>query len=140
MGISRRVRGPAAHRAAGREPPLASRGMQNSQRVLLAKPRTAAAHEEEVVRGDARGAHGNGARAVKASRIYLFRKKKKRFYSHLSGNGKMGWGNHASKRGWMPTSTSQPPLLKWFSEQLNATMRHLGTELVAFTLGSHLFY
>ena len=42
-----------------------------------AKPSTAAAHEEEVVRGDARGAHGNGARAVKASRIYLFRKKKK---------------------------------------------------------------
>ena len=38
---SRRVRGPAAHRAAGGEPPLASRGMQNSQRVLLAKPRTA---------------------------------------------------------------------------------------------------
>ena len=38
---SRRVRGPVAHRAAGGEPPLASRGMQNSQRVLLAKPRTA---------------------------------------------------------------------------------------------------
>ena len=38
---SRRVRGPTAHRAAGGEPPLASRGMQNSQRVLLAKPRTA---------------------------------------------------------------------------------------------------
>ena len=36
---SRRVRGPAAHRAAGGEPPLASRGMQNSQRVLLTKPR-----------------------------------------------------------------------------------------------------
>ena len=38
---SRRVRGPAAHRAAGGEPPLASRGMQNSQRVLHALPRTA---------------------------------------------------------------------------------------------------
>ena len=38
---SRRVRGPAAHRAAGGEPPLASRGLQNSQRVLHAKPRTA---------------------------------------------------------------------------------------------------
>ena len=42
---SRRVRGPAAHRAAGGEPPLASRGMQNSQRVLLAKPRTAKPHD-----------------------------------------------------------------------------------------------
>ena len=38
---SRRVRGPAAHRAAGGEPSLASRGLQNSQRVLHAKPRTA---------------------------------------------------------------------------------------------------
>ena len=38
---SRRVRGPAAHRAAGGEPPPASRGMQNSQRVHDAKPRTA---------------------------------------------------------------------------------------------------
>ena len=38
---SRRVRGPVEHRAAGGEPPLASRGLQNSQRVLLAKPRTA---------------------------------------------------------------------------------------------------
>ena len=38
---SRRVRGPAAHRAAGGEPPLASPGMQNSQRVLDALPRTA---------------------------------------------------------------------------------------------------
>ena len=45
MGTSRRVRGPAAHRAAGGEPPLASRGMQNSQRVLLAQPRTAKPHD-----------------------------------------------------------------------------------------------
>ena len=41
MSPSRRVSGPAAHRAAGGEPPQASRGMQNSQRVLLALPRTA---------------------------------------------------------------------------------------------------
>ena len=36
---SRRVRGPAAHRAAGGEPPLARRGIQNSQRVRDAKHR-----------------------------------------------------------------------------------------------------
>ena len=74
---SRRVRCPAAHHAAGGEPPLASRGMQNSQRVLLAKPRTApmarrrdgdiapyrhAAREVRAGRGTG-GAHDEGAPA-----------------------------------------------------------------------------
>ena len=57
---SRRVRGPTAHRAAGGEPPLASRGMQNSQRVLLAKPRTAPR------RGGASREGGEPPRAVTA--------------------------------------------------------------------------
>ncbi len=52
---SRRVRGPAAHRAAGGEPPLASRGMQNSQRVHDAKPRTAVASRHGQWRGGAMG-------------------------------------------------------------------------------------
>ena len=59
---SRWVRGPDAYRAAGGEPPLASRGMQNSQRVLLAKPRTAVASRHGRGRGGyaARAVHGNG--------------------------------------------------------------------------------
>ena len=52
---SRRVRGPAAHRAAGWEPPPASRGMQNSQRVHDAKPRTAVASRHGQWRGGAMG-------------------------------------------------------------------------------------
>ena len=60
---SRRVRGLAAHRAAGGEPPLASRGMQNSQRVLLAMPRTAVAS-----RHGRRGAGGQAAHRAVARR------------------------------------------------------------------------
>ncbi len=59
---------------------------------------------------------------------------------------RLGWGNYARKRGWMPTSPSRTTLLKRFpeqlnahSEQLNATMGHHGTELLAFTLGSDHF-
>ena len=68
MSPSRRVRGPAAYRAAGGEPPLASRGMQNSQRVLLAKPRTAPRRGGAMgtSRPTATGPH-HGARAVRTA-------------------------------------------------------------------------
>jgi hypothetical protein len=72
---------------------------------------------------------------VNASRIYLFRKNMVR----------LGWGSYAFKQARMGMSTPETDLRRRFSEQLNAhsellnaTMRHLGTELVAFTLGSHL--
>ena len=71
---SRRVRGPAAHRAAGGEPPLASRGMQNSQRVHDTKARTAPMARRRdgdiaPYRQAARGRrHGNGARAGRTAR------------------------------------------------------------------------
>ena len=82
MSPSRRVRGPAAYRAAGGEPPLASRSIQNSQRVPDAKPRTApmarrrdgdiAPYRNGTAQRDTGGAHGkgprNGARAWSAAR------------------------------------------------------------------------
>ena len=68
-------------------------------------------------------------------RIYLFRKNMVR----------LGWGSYAFKQARMGMSTPETDLRRRFSEQLNAhsellnaTMRHLGTELVAFTLGRHL--
>ena len=70
----------------------------------------------------------------KHGRIYLFRKNMVR----------LGWGNYAFKQARMGMSTPETDLRRCFSEQLNAhseqlnaTMRHHGTELVAFTLGSH---
>lgn len=66
-------------------------------------------------------------------RIYLFRKNMVR----------PGWGNHALKRGRRHTSPPRTTILERFpeqlnthSEQLNATMCHHDTILVAFTLGS----
>ena len=65
--ISRRLRIPAAHRVSGGEPPLASHGMQNSQRVHDAKPRTAVASRHGQWRGGASrevgSPHGRGGQA-----------------------------------------------------------------------------
>ena len=59
---------------------------------------------------------------------------------------RLGWGSYAFKQARMGMSTPETDLRRRFSEQLNAhsellnaTMRHLGTELVAFTLGSHMY-
>ena len=75
-------------------------------------------------------------RVWKHSRIYLFRKNMVR----------LGWGSYAFKQARMGMSTPETDLRRRFSEQLNAhseqlnaTMRHLGTESVAFTLGRHQF-
>ena len=76
-------------------------------------------------------------RGVPPSRIYLFRKNMVR----------TGWGNFALKRprggpdrlhGRGKRQLSEQ--LNAHSEELNATMRHHGTELVAFTLGSDLIF
>jgi len=70
----------------------------------------------------------------KHSRIYLFRKNMVR----------TGWGNFVLKR--PRGGPNRPPgrgkrhlseQLNAHSEELNATMCHQGTELVAFTVGSH---
>ena len=72
----------------------------------------------------------------KHSRIYLFRKNMMR----------LGWGNFALKRprsgqNRLPGRRERRfwEQLNAHSEQLNATMCHQGTDLVAFTLGSHQF-
>ena len=60
---SRRLRIPAAHRVSGGEPPLASHGMQNSQRVHDAKPRTAVASRHGQWRGAGGARRGVGVRS-----------------------------------------------------------------------------
>ena len=60
---------------------------------------------------------------------------------------RLGWGNYTLKQAGMGMSTPETGQRRRFSEQLNAhseqlneTMRHNGTELVAFTLGSDQFF
>ena len=86
-------------------------------------------------RGSGRSIDVPPNRMADTGRIYLFRKNMVR----------PGWGNHALKRGRRHTSPPRTTILERFSEQLNAhseqlnaTMCHHDTILVAFTLGSDL--
>ena len=78
---SRRVHGLAANRSVGGESPLANCGMQNSQRVLLVRPRIGVGSRHVAMRhgcqaaregGTGRGRGGAGKETVDKMNLYSY--------------------------------------------------------------------